>query len=77
MYWLRSVFWRKQDFVFRDDRGVEVEPGRTRKWVLRLLTVGAFVGVFVGKDWLREELPRQLREFDVRTFAKSLNAGRV
>lgn len=76
MFWWRSVFWRKQDFVFKDEKAREVEPGRARKWMLRVLTLGAFVGVFVGKDWLREELPRRLREFDGKAL-RSLTVGRV
>ena len=75
MYWLRSIFWRKQDFIFRDQNSVEVEPGRTRKWALRVLTLSALVGVFVGRDWLRAELPRRLREFDGKAFVKSLTAS--
>ncbi len=77
MYWFRSVFWRKQDFVFRDSKAEEVQPGRARKWLLRFLTAGALVGVLVGKDWLREELPRRLREFDAKAVLKSLTAGRL
>jgi len=75
MYWLRSIFWRKQDFIFRDHNSAEVEPGRTRKWALRVLTLSALVGVFVGRDWLRAELPRRLREFDGKAFVKSLTAS--
>jgi hypothetical protein len=77
MFWLRSIFWRKQDFVFKDGKAREVQPGRTRKWLLRALTAGAFAGIFLGKDWLREELPRWLREFDAREVMKSLTAGRL
>lgn len=77
MYWLRSIFWRKQDFIYRDEKSVEVYPGRTRKWLLRFLTMSAFLGVFVGKDWLREEVPRRLRDFDARAFVSSLSAGRL
>ena len=76
LFWWRSVFWRKQDFVFKDETSRQIEPGWTRKWVLRMLTVGAFVGVFVGKDWLRGQLPQQLREFDGKAVIKSLTAGR-
>jgi cation diffusion facilitator CzcD-associated flavoprotein CzcO len=77
MFWLRSIFWRKQDFVFKDEKAREVQPGRARKWLLRALTAGAFVGVLVGKDWLKEELPRRLREFDAREVVRSLTAGRA
>ncbi|KAJ4992674.1 hypothetical protein SVAN01_01720 [Stagonosporopsis vannaccii] len=76
MFWLRSVFWKKQDFVFRDGSSKEVEPGKTRKWLLRLLTVGTFAGLFVGRDWLRYELPRWLRDFDGKALFRSLTAGR-
>ncbi|KAF3045515.1 hypothetical protein E8E12_008910 [Didymella heteroderae] len=76
MFWLRSIFWRKQDFVFKDEQARKVQPGRTKKWLLRVLTASAFVGAFVGKNWLREELPRRLREFDGRELVRSLTAGR-
>lgn len=77
MFWLRSIFWRKQDFIFRNEKSEEIEPGRTRKWAVRLLTLGALVGVFTGKDWLRVELPRRLKDFDGRAAIRSLTAGRV
>lgn len=77
MFWFRSVFWKKQDFVFRDGKSKKVEPGRARKWLLRLLTVGAFAGVLLGGDWLRNELPQRLREFDGKALVKSLTAGRI
>lgn len=77
MFWFRSVFWKKQDFVFKDGSSREIEPGKTRKWLLRLLTVGAFAGVFLGRDWLRDELPRWSRRFDGRALIASVTAGRV
>ncbi|KAJ8117989.1 hypothetical protein OPT61_g927 [Boeremia exigua] len=77
MFWFRSVFWRKQDFVFRDGKSQEVQPGRTKKWLLRLLTASAFLGAFLGKDWLRDELPRRLRDFDAKAAIRSLTTGRA
>jgi hypothetical protein len=75
MYWLRSIFWRKQDFIFRDKNSAEVEPGRARKWALRVMALSALVGVFVWRDWLRAEIPRRLGGFDSKAFVRSLTAG--
>lgn len=72
------MFWRKQDFVYRDgESGQEVHPGRLRKWLVRTLTLGALVGFFIRRDWVVGELPRRLREFDGRELVKSLTAGRT
>jgi hypothetical protein len=76
MFWLRSVFWRKGDFVYKEETGRTVRPGEARRWVVRLAMAGVCVGAFLGKDWLREELPRRLREFDGRAVVSSLTAGR-
>lgn len=73
MFWWRSVFYNTGDFVYRDgETGREVVPGRRRKWALRVLTLGAFVAAFVGRDWLRVEVPRRLRGFDGAAWVKSL-----
>lgn len=78
MFWLRSVFWRKSDFVYRDERtGREVRPGWKRRWLLRIMTLGALVGVVARREWLVEELPRRVREFDGREVVRSLTAGWV
>jgi hypothetical protein len=78
MFWWRSVFWRKQDFVYRDEKtGREVEPGRMKRWVIRVATLAALAGVFVRREWLVEELPRRLREFDARAVVKTLTTGRA
>ena len=75
LYWFRSVFWKKNDFVYRDERtGKEVKPGRG-KTLVWLLTVGALAGsAFMGRDWVQEELPRRLKDFDPRLFAKILTS---
>lgn len=78
MYWWRSVFWRKADFVYRDEMtGREVKPGQVKRWLVRFLTLGALVGGFVGKDWLRDEVSRRLGELDGRAWVGRLTAGRV
>lgn len=75
LYWLRSVFWKKNDFVYRDEAtGKEVKTGRGKS-LLWLLTAASLVGgVFVGRDWIQDELPRRLKEIDPRTLVKSLRA---
>lgn len=78
MFWWRSVFWRKQDFVYKDEKtGREVEPGRVRKWTLRFLTLSAVVGTYLGRDWLVQELPTRLKELDGRALMRNLIAGRA
>ncbi|KAI8937760.1 hypothetical protein NX059_005460 [Plenodomus lindquistii] len=74
LYWLRSIFWKKNDFIYRDGKtGQEVKPGATRKMLVWALTVGALAGgAYMGPEWVTNELPRRLREFDARTFLKSL-----
>ncbi|KAF1942152.1 FAD/NAD(P)-binding domain-containing protein [Clathrospora elynae] len=75
LYWFRSVFWKKNDFVYRDEQtGEEVKPrgGKTMVW---LGTVGALaVGMYMGRDWIQDELPRRLRNLDAGTFVRSLTA---
>ncbi|UPX13704.1 uncharacterized protein EKO05_0004203 [Ascochyta rabiei] len=78
MFWWRSVFWRKQDFVYRDEKtGQEVEPGNKKRWLVRALTLGALVAVFVNRDWVAEELPKRLKEFDGRESLRGLVATRA
>lgn len=75
MFWLRSVFWKKSDFVYVDEEtGKEVNP-HVRKTVLRLVTVAAFAsGAFLGRHWIRDELPRRLKDLDTRALLGSLRA---
>lgn len=77
-YWFRSIFWKKSDFVYRDEKsGQEVKGSLTRKLAV-LLATGALVGgAFLGRDWVRDELPRRLREFDPKAFLKTISAGRL
>lgn len=75
LYWFRSVFWKKDDFVYRDERtGAEVKPGQGKAliWLATASVLGG--GVFLGQDWIRRELPIRLREFDTKTFLRSLTA---
>ena len=76
MFWWRSVFWRKGDFVYRDEKtGREVRPGRARKWLLNTLMFSALLGVFWGRDWFKEELPRRLRDLNGRAVIKTFTAS--
>lgn len=73
LYWLRSIFWKKNDFVYLDERsGREINP-RARKAVLWLVTAAVLAGgAFLGRDWARNELLRRLRDTDVRGVLKSV-----
>lgn len=75
LYWFRSVFWKKNDFVYRNEKtGAEVKPGKV-KTLIWLATVSALVGgTFWGRDWIQRELLTRLRGLDAKNFLKSLTA---
>jgi len=75
MYWLRSIFWKKSDFVYREERtGEEFRPG-AGKTMLWLATVGALAGgAFFGRDWIQNELLLRLRNLEVRGLVRRLFA---
>ncbi|KAJ4373987.1 hypothetical protein N0V83_002726 [Neocucurbitaria cava] len=75
LYWFRSVFWTRRHFVYRDEQtGKEVHPGRA-KTLVWLFTLGALAsGAFMGRDWVRSELPRQLSDFNPRLLLKNLSS---
>jgi hypothetical protein len=69
LYWWRSVFWKKADFVYTDERtGEDVRPGEFKKWAGRFVMAAALVGVVVK----REELLEQLRRSDVKGLMSRL-----
>jgi len=73
LYWWRSIWWRRQDFVYRDEKsGDEVRPGEAARWVRRVVLTAALVGVMVKRDFVMDELPRRLRGLDVRSLVGSL-----
>ncbi|EUC48091.1 hypothetical protein COCMIDRAFT_88260 [Bipolaris oryzae ATCC 44560] len=78
MFWLRSIFWKKTDFVYLDaETGREINP-HARKTILRLVAIAAFAsGVFVGRHWLRESLPRRLQDFDPRALLQRSGIVRI
>lgn len=61
--------------MYRDEQtGREVHPDRA-KTLVWLFTFGALVsGAFMGRDWVKSELPRQLSDFDPRLLVKSLSS---
>ena len=73
LFWIRSIFWKKNDFVYLDEKtGREVNP-RARKAVLWLATAAALAGgAFFGRDWIKNELFRRLRSIDTRGIVKSV-----
>lgn len=76
LYWFRSVFWKKNDFVYRDERtGQEVRPGAKRRALLSLMTVSALAGsLYLGPERIAEELRNRAATLDVRTWLKSLTS---
>ena len=73
LYWLRSIFWKRNDFVYLDERtGEELNPG-AGKTLLWLATAGAIAGgVYFGQDWMRDELPRRVKSFDMGALMRSV-----
>jgi hypothetical protein len=69
LYFFRSVFWKKQNFVSREEiTGKEVRPGEGRRRAVWLLTAAALVGAITKRDWVMDELPRRLRFVDIRAL---------
>ncbi|KAF2131991.1 cyclohexanone 1,2-monooxygenase [Dothidotthia symphoricarpi CBS 119687] len=61
-YWLRSVFWKRNDFAYRDEKtGEVIRPDVKGRMVVWALTIGALAGVFVARDWIIEGLPERLK----------------
>ncbi|KNG47328.1 cyclohexanone 1,2-monooxygenase [Stemphylium lycopersici] len=73
LYWLRSIFWKRNDFVYLDEMtGEEVNPG-AGKTMLWLATAGALAGgVYFGQDWMRDELPRRVKNLDIKALIRSV-----
>jgi hypothetical protein len=75
LYWLRSIFVKKSDFLYRDEKtGQEVNP---RSWVrtLGLLTgTGLLVTMgVVGSSWPNgDEILRRLKGLDPRAMVNQL-----
>lgn len=73
LYWWRSIWWRRQDFVYMDEKtGEKVRPGEAGWWLRRSLLAAAVVGLVWKKDFVLEELPRRLRGVDVRDLVRGL-----
>jgi hypothetical protein len=54
-YWWRSVFWKKADFIYRDEKsGKAVSPGEGMRWVRRIVVASILVGSVVKRDVLRD-----------------------
>jgi hypothetical protein len=76
-YWWRSVFWKKADFVYRDENsGKQVSPGEGMRWVRRIVAASVLVGAVVKRDFLRDVLAdgvRGLREVDAREMLRGVD----
>jgi hypothetical protein len=76
-YWWRSVFWKKADFVYRDENsGKQVSPGERMRWIRRIVVASVLVGAVVKRDVLRDVLAdgvRGLREVDAKEMLRGLD----
>jgi hypothetical protein len=73
LYWFRSIFWKKSDFIYRNEMTrEEFRPG-TGNTLFWLATAGILAGgAFLGRDWIQDELPRRLKSLDARTLVQNL-----
>jgi len=75
-YWLRSVFLKKVDFVYRDEKSGKEVKGSWANTLAWLIGTGVLVGgAFVGREWVMEEMPRRLRDFDPKMLIRSATRG--
>jgi hypothetical protein len=76
MFWLRSVFLKKADFVYRDEKsGEECSPGEGMRWVRRVVLTALVVGGLVKREEIVNVLGRGLKELrglDVRQLISGL-----
>jgi hypothetical protein len=69
LYWWRSVFVKKADFVYRDEKtGKEVRPGETGRWMRRVLVAAAVAALMVK----REEVVKRLKEVNLKSLVEWL-----
>ncbi|KAL6151292.1 hypothetical protein ACJQWK_10798 [Exserohilum turcicum] len=75
LFWLRSIFWKKNDFVYREEEtGKEFNP-RARKTLVWLVTAVALAsGAFLGRDCVNGEVVRRFARFDARGIVRRLTA---
>lgn len=74
LYWLRSIFWKRSDFVYRDENtGQEVKPGAMRRKLIWLLTASALASIiYAGPERITRALHGHVRNWNLRTFVKTL-----
>jgi hypothetical protein len=75
-YWLRSIFYKKADFRYKDKEDKEVSAGLDLARTLTL-TVGMGVAVVFGIERIRPDLEvgKVLREFDAKALLRSISGG--
>lgn len=60
-FWFRSVFWKRGDFVYRDEKtGESVRPGEAMRWVGRIILAVLVTGAVVKKESIMEAISRGL-----------------
>lgn len=71
-YWLRSIFWKKADFVYRDEKsGAEVSPGKGVRWLRRLVLAAVLGGALFKRDRIMQEVFKGVRELKARGLVLS------
>ena len=82
-YWFRSVFYKKSDFVYREEQsGCEITPRTSGSWLKTLSTLmgtGALVGAALISTGLvdQKEVVARLRGLDPKVLVKQLSSIRA
>ncbi|KAH7405951.1 hypothetical protein DE146DRAFT_779382, partial [Phaeosphaeria sp. MPI-PUGE-AT-0046c] len=64
-YWWRSVFWKRGDFVYRDERtGEVVRPGEAMRWARRIMLAGLVIGAVVKRETIVDAISKGLGRLD-------------
>jgi hypothetical protein len=72
-FWWRSVFLKKGDFMYRDEKtGAEVSPGEGIRWTRRITMIVILTGAVIKRDWMMDMASQGLRKLDARHLLRGL-----